>query len=733
MGRSPRKSLVAGGPVLVTHYRHLTLDEFQTQAIMRLNQKTSTLVCAPTGTGKTLIADYLAEKTLADGRRLIYTGPVKALVNQKFREFTQRFGRQQVGILTGDVSYQTDAPLLLMTAEVLRNLLLHKQEDRRLAGLAWVILDEIHYLGHPDRGTVWEETILLLPRGVHILGLSATIANARELAGWISAIQGEPCALVVSSERSVPLIHLYFNSVCGAVDLHGLLTAFSNSVFPDRDELDTKGGMISGQELAARLHHRLMNRPLSLAANQAKHLANRQRRTSHLDLLRFVQQERLFPALYFVFSRRGTEERAAELARLRDFLRPVEKETVRVTVKQTLEQLGLEPAQIPDLPALMELWRRGIAYHHAGLLPAVKRIVENLLERRVLRVLYATETFAVGVNMPVRSVCFNSWEKHAETGTRLLTRQEYMQMAGRAGRRGLDRVGTVISRIDFADLARWLARSDFDGLLPVTDRETILPEPVTSQLRLSYNLVLNLTLERGVRGVRDLLRRSLAVHQDRQDGLPPAFASLLDEYYRRLRVLEVLGHMAFPDTDVNPRPREAPDPFPHALPHLLPRGEISRNLFVKELLLAELLHEGIPQRLSPPELAGLSAALAYEESDPEARLGLLLHPPAWWGEVSAVADRLRRTAGATHLTLAEKDMGLFVPVAAPVQAWTAGASLLYILQEWRLEPGDLFFICRQTIDLLRQMAAALPYDRRLQANVAAALAGLDRDVIRVRL
>ncbi|MBE3577300.1 MAG: DEAD/DEAH box helicase [Limnochordales bacterium] len=717
MGHSSRGRREKAGPVLVTHYRHLTLDEFQTRAIMHLNQATSTLVCAPTGSGKTLIADYLVEKTLADGGRLIYTGPIKALVNQKYREFRKRFGQQNVGILTGDISYQTDAPLLLMTAEVLRNLLLRKQQDRRLSGLAWVILDEIHYLGHPTRGTVWEEIILLLPRGVHILGLSATIANGRELAGWIAAVQGEPCSLVVSSERSVPLVHLYFNNACGAVDLPGLLTAFSDSIFPDRDELDTKAETIPGTEMAAHLRHRLVMQRLSPEVEPV-------RRTTHLDLVQFIQQERLFPTLYFVFSRRGTEERAAELARRRDFLRPVEKETVRVTVKQTLDQLGLEPAQIPDLPVLLELWRRGIAYHHAGLLPAVKRIVENLLERRVLRVLYATETFAVGVNMPVRSVCFDSLVKQTGTGTRFLTRQEYLQMAGRAGRRGLDRVGTVISRIDFADLARWLARSDFERILPLTDWDSVLPEPVNSQLHLSYSLVLNLTLERGVQGVRELLQKSLAVHQQRRteggSGPPPTLTSLLNEYLRRLRVLEVLGHIAFPDAC--------------AFPDLLPRGEISRNLYVRELLVAELLYEGIPQRLTPPELAGLSAALAYEESDPEGGLHLRLHPPGWWGEVSAVADRLRRTARTAHLTLAEdEDLYLCVPVAAPVQAWAAGASLLEILQEWGLEPGDLFFICRQAIDLLRQMATALPHDRRLQANVAAALAGLDRDVVQVRL
>lgn len=768
--RQPRRRL----PQLVRYYRGLALDEFQTQAILRLDQQTSTLVCAPTGTGKTLIADYLVEKTLHAGQRLIYTGPIKALVNQKFREFSWRFGRARVGILTGDISFQPEAPLLLMTTEVLRNMLLRQQpglngpddpEGRlgshgtgrhpRLDSLAWVIFDEIHYLGHPERGTVWEEAILLLPRGVRLLGLSATIANARELADWLRAARDEPCALVVSRERSVPLVHRYFNRDSGAVDLPGLLRAFIEGYRPDLAELEWKkepgagngGPQFDWRDTVELLAHRLRTHPRRGGGTAEP------RRTGHLDLIRYVQHEHLFPTLYFVFSRRGTEERAAELARIRDFLRPIEKETVRVTVKQTLEQQGLRPAQIPDLPGLMELWRRGIAFHHAGLLPAVKRIVENLLERRVLRVVYATETFAVGVNMPVRSVCFDALEKHVDGRLRLLDRHEYLQMAGRAGRRGLDRVGTVISRVDFSDLERWLTSYDGEDLLLATDWTREQPEPILSQLRLSFNLVLNLTLERGVAGVETLLRRSLGVYQserDRQEqeeSEAPVWRRLVDDYRSRLQLLAVLNHIALssvpPLTETPAPPGVSPGEVPAAPGGpanpgpvgLLPRGEISRNLYVRELLVAELLYEGLPQRLSPPELAGLAAALVYDEGEAEVRLGLRipLSPPRWWGEVSALADRLRRAAFTARLPLAETELAVQVAVAPPVQAWAAGAPLAQVLQEFDLEPGDFVSLCRQTIDLLRQMAGALPDDQALQSRVEAALTGLDRDVVQVRL
>ncbi|MBE3583372.1 MAG: DEAD/DEAH box helicase [Limnochordaceae bacterium] len=852
-GVSAKKSSQRPFAALVREYHGLSLDPFQSEAIMYLNQQTSTLVCAPTGTGKTLIADYLVDTALKVNQRINYTGPVKALVNQKYREFARHFGAHRVGILTGDVSSNSGAPLLLMTTEVLRNMLLYTDDIAAspwatppgeplaltasplpaaqspippsgmpqspippsgmphspaapstaqspaapgtaqscvtpsgmpqssatppgtpqppatpsgtarspaipspgpsvLAGVSWVIFDEIHYLDHPERGTVWEEAILLLPPGVHLLGLSATIANAAQLAAWITQATGEPCALVQSHKRSVPLVHRFFNERSGVQDASGLLASFTHWAYPDRDDLELKGRTLDWQELGSRLA------ALALGGRFNRSLRTR---TTHLQLVQYAQDELLFPTLYFVFSRRSCEQYASQLARHHDYLRRAQKETVRITVEQTLKQLGLVAAQIPDLPKLMQLWQRGIAYHHAGLLPAVKRIVESLLERRVLRVLYATETFAVGVNMPVRAVCFDTLEKHAGAHLRPLTRQEYLQMAGRAGRRGIDRVGMVISRIEFHDLQRWLATNRWPELPIAIDWEKVQAEPIVSHLHLSYNFVLNLTWQRGVAQAEEVLRRSLRAYQGEDKNtsqsqkqaasrlssahqgedkntsqsrptlvLEENPSPLLVEYHQRLATLTQLEYIepiaSTPGATVRP----------YCGFRLLPRGQICRRLYVHELLVTELLYEGVPQRLTPAQLAGLAGAIVGDEAlETGVRWPLPTRPPAWWKEAAAVADRLRRRWERAGYSDKEhgRELRLSMAAAEPLEEWAAGISLGELLERHPLEPGDLVTVCRQAIDLLRQMSQALPTDGQLQQNVRAAVAGLDRDVVQARL
>jgi superfamily II RNA helicase len=366
-------------------FRGLVLDDFQAQAIMRLRQGTSTLVAAPTGTGKTLIADYLVDMCLQQEQRIVYTGPIKALVSQKYRNFKQSFGKGRVGIMTGDISINPDAPVVVMTTEIFRNMLL--QGAAGLKDVAWVIFDEIHYLDHEERGAVWEEAIMLMSPGMRLLGLSATIPNAKQIGAWIEYVHQDPTAVIEHHERAVPLVHLYFNQVCQAVPRESLLRSYVNAVMPGHDDLDTKAGALDFAEVW-----------------NAPRVRGYRERTSHLDVISYVASNRLFPCIYFVFSRRLCQQKATELARRSNFLSGKEREIVRIAVKRTLEELHLNRSQIPEIDAMEEQWRQGIAIHHAGLLPAVKRIVEVLLERKVLRVVYATETFAVGVNMPVRSV-----------------------------------------------------------------------------------------------------------------------------------------------------------------------------------------------------------------------------------------------------------------------------------------------------------------------------------------
>lgn len=677
-GRSRVKALLP----FPTKFRGLVLDEFQAEAIMRLRQDTSTIVSAPTGTGKTLVADYLVDMVLGEAKRVVYTGPIKALVSQKYRSFVAAFGKENVGIMTGDVSLCPEAPVVVMTTEIFRNMLL--QEPENLSDVAWVIIDEIHFLDHDERGTVWEEAILFMPPGMRLLGLSATVPNARGIGDWIQTLHNDPVAVIQHDERAVPLVHLFFNEACQAVSRDGLLRSFVGTVLPGSDELDPKAGALDFAEVW-----------------DSPRVRSYRDTTSHLDLVNYVARQRLFPCLFFVFSRRGCEERAAELSRRRSFLSAQERETVRVAVKRTLEELELTRTQIPEIDRMEEQWRRGVAVHHAGLLPAVKRIVEVLLERRVLRVVYATETFAVGVNMPVRCVCFDSLQKYDGNGYRSLTQQEYFQMAGRAGRRGADRKGTVVSMVDFSALAK--------TRLPEWD-ETAL-EPIRSRMRLTFNMTANLGARMSDAEVRMLCGRTLGSYQEpcdelkEPDGVPMA-DRLFADYLKKKGILRSLG---FLDGDT-----------------LSAKGESLRSVYVKELLVTELLYSDLLLQLSVPHLAGLVAALAHS-----ARVNDVfpITPQPWMTEVGMIAGRLERlTKGAAG------DQTEVLPhVAGPVAHWASGGELVDVLKGIPMQSGDFVTLCRQVVDLLRQMTRARRDHTVLRRRLKAAMAAVDRDVVQVHL
>ncbi len=650
-------------------FRGHTLDEFQIQAAIAIQQEMSTLVSAPTGTGKSLIADYLVDAMLHQGRRVVYTAPIKALVNQKYREFRELYGGARIGILTGDLSMNPEAPVVVMTTEVLRNRLL----SDGAVDADWIVFDEIHYLDHPQRGTVWEEAMLLLPPGCRILGLSATVPNIGQIASWLETVHGEEVATVVHTERAVPLRHRYFANTGRLVDYAELWQHLTGH--------DLKGGTLSVEEAHPRGRSR--------AGQDA---SGTRRNAAHMDLINYMQRHSLFPAIYFVLSRREGERMATELARRRGFLRPHEREAVRVTVRSILHQAGLSPGAIPGLDAMAELWSRGIGVHHAGLLPIVKHIVEHLLERRILRIVYATETFAVGVNMPVRTVCFDSLEKFDGRQYRLLTQQEYMQMAGRAGRRGLDREGTVICR---AEAGQFLKAG-------LRDWETERLEPLASRLALTYTTVLNLVRRwgetepadgaaapagayPGLRGagrppedVRRWLARSLKCFQ--ADDPAEAAAALHEEFAERAAALTKLGYI-----------------------HdgaLTTKGEFCRRIWIKELLVTELAFDGTLAGMSPDALAGWAAATVWEPRPQDASLPRAA--PGWLAAAHMAADRIMRHAGPA----ARPGLQVEGRIAPVVQRWAAGQDWQSVLRDYPLEAGDFVALCRQAVDLLRQVASA---------------------------
>lgn len=648
-------------------YKGLVLDNFQSEAIWHIQNNTSVLVSAPTGTGKTLIADFLIDSCLKEKMRVIYTAPIKALVNQKYVDFLRQFGKKNVGIATGDISINLQAPVLVVTTEIFRNLVLRK--DPRAASINWVIFDELHYLNHEIRGTVWEESILLKPNRVRILGISATVPNITEIADWITAIHNEPVAIVEHRQRAVPLRHLYFNKACQAIPRDKLMASYAQTVFANDDSYDFKAGSLSTEDITLPKE------------------ANYQDPTRFMDLIRYLRKERLFPCLYFSFSRKGSAKQATMLSNRYNFLSDKERQGVLVNVRKRLRELNIKKEDIPDFDEYIEQWTKGVGVHHAGLLPVVKQIVETLLSQRLIKVLFTTETFAVGINMPVRTVCFNRLIKFDGQKYRFLTQQEYFQMAGRAGRRGMDKEGTVLSLVDFTNLAKH----------PIPDWNENKLEPIVSQFELSFNFTLNLIAQASTTDLNLLFANTLASYQN-----PKQQAEIMKSFLEQKEILTKLG---FVENDL-----------------LTTKGELGSQIFIEELLLSELLDNGLLASLSYQELAALAASLIHDYSQ---------HLPAvpspkWLSDIEAVANRLNRSGNLSD----KKQIKLNPPAANLIFQWILGTKLKELLKHHPIEPGDFVQLCRRTIDVLRQLLVLSP--PKLANNIETAITKIDRDIVSVR-
>lgn len=378
------------------------LDDFQVQACEALEDGKGVLVAAPTGAGKTVVAEFGVDLALRAGRRAFYTTPIKALSNQKYREFTERFGR--VGLLTGDVSIDPDAPVVVMTTEVLRNMLY--AAAGQLDGVGLVVMDEVHYLADRFRGPVWEEVLIHLPQHVQVVSLSATVSNAEEFGQWLNLVRGDT-AVVVSETRPVPL---------------------------------TQHVMVGARLFDLYAANGRLNPELLGAAKQQRHgRVPRSRIVAELD------REGLLPAIYFIFSRQGCEDALAHLAA--SPVRLTSDDDARA-IRNLVEYrtAGLDGADLATLGyhQWLESLTRGYAAHHAGMIPLFKEIVEELFAEGLLKVVFATETLALGINMPARSVVLERLDKWDGSAHVRLTAGEYTQLTGRAGRRGIDVEGHAV-------------------------------------------------------------------------------------------------------------------------------------------------------------------------------------------------------------------------------------------------------------------------------------------------
>lgn len=444
---------------LLKEYKFL-LDPFQKEAIMCIENDESVLVSAHTSSGKTVVGEYSIIKSLKQKQRVIYTTPIKALSNQKYREFQEEFG--DVGLITGDVTINPTAGCLIMTTEILRNMLYRGSEIIR--EVSWVIFDEIHYMRDKERGVVWEETLILLPDNVHFVFLSATIPNARQFAEWVAHLHHQPCHVVYTDYRPTPLQHYIFP--IGGDALH--LVVDEKGAFNERN-FDIVMKLVSNTGKVKKTENK-----------QFRGLNNEGKETACLKIVRMVMEKNLAPAIIFSFSKKECEIYAMQIAKL-DFNTRDEKKLVDEIFENAMDVLSEEDRSLPQVENVLPLLRRGIGIHHGGLLPILKETIEVLFSEGLIKALFATETFAMGLNMPARTVIFTSIKKFDGSQNRCLTSGEYIQMSGRAGRRGLDDKGTVIVMFD-------------EPLSPASAKDLLQgkADALNSAFHLSYNMILNL-------------------------------------------------------------------------------------------------------------------------------------------------------------------------------------------------------------------------------------------------
>ncbi|NJK37421.1 MAG: DEAD/DEAH box helicase [Oscillatoriales cyanobacterium RM2_1_1] len=456
------------------------LDSFQLQAIAALNADKSVVVCAPTGSGKTLIGEYAIYRALHRGRRVFYTTPLKALSNQKLRDFREQFGAENVGLLTGDMSMNREAPIVVMTTEIFRNMLYGTpigEVGTSLEGLETVVLDECHYMNDRQRGTVWEESVIYCPREIQLVALSATIANSDQLTDWINDVHG-PTELVYSDYRPVPL-DFHFCTRVGKDE--ALLPLLQNS----------------GTRINSRLIRR---RPITHPV-------------SATEVVMQMKQDDLLPAIYFIFSRRGCDRAVNDLMQADvSLVTPAEV----AQLKQYIDQFREDNPNLDSFrPDMLEALYRGIASHHAGVLPAWKALTEELFQQALIKVVFATETLSTGINMPARTTVISSLYKRTDEGFRLLKASEFLQMAGRGGRRGMDVIGhSVVMNVP-------MDQKRTKNYMAYLERiATAGAEPLESRFAPSYGMVLNLLQRHTIEEAKELVERSFGQYLSTLDLKP---------------------------------------------------------------------------------------------------------------------------------------------------------------------------------------------------------------------
>ncbi|MBH23135.1 MAG: hypothetical protein CMH57_01490 [Myxococcales bacterium] len=714
---------------MTTTYRGLQLDPFQQQAIEAIDKGHSVLVAAPTGTGKTLIADYLVERIMAAGERIVYTAPIKALSNQKYREYVALHGEEKVGLVTGDVVIRRDAPLRIMTTEILRNILLQNPDApgyTEIGEIGAVIFDELHFIDDPFRGTVWEEVLIYLPDDIQILGLSATLSNLKELAGWLSSIRSGTAGEVVTireNKRAVPLHFFLANKELGLVPYNEFERAYTRWRKDRRKQRNTSSRSRRGR---------------------GRHRNRDDDSTRHYHIVSMLE-ERDRPALFFMFSRRGTERCARSVAK-RNKQGMLNKQEGSL-MGRLLREFDQEHPDVLQ-PHHRAMYSRGIAFHHAGLNILLKSLVERLYEQRLIKLLYCTSTFALGINMPARTVIFENLEKYNGEEIAPLTVRQFMQKAGRAGRRGIDDEGQVIVRMDFSE---WTERNELLKRL-MSDQS----EPVTSSFNLSFHSVVNLLERFDQETIRDLIDRSFLAYQRAHHE-----QSLRDKIQLHEARLEMskLAHIPGREEDDSgdSKSRKRLErlkrklvrhqdflwrQFQDKVTFLTEAGyidadgqfgagaKIIKNVQIEEVFLAELVLAGVFEDLTPAQIFGVCTGLV---SELPRNAGVHAPLPAEIEEqLNTIIDILEGPILSNAVRLAGGEPRCDPGMMALGMLWANGASLQEVMDAIKSTTdisGDMVGAFRRGKELIKQLRLVYWDDAHRRAELRDLQQAITRDEV----
>ena len=752
-------------------------DEFQIEACRSVEDGRSVLVAAPTGAGKTVVGEFAAFSSLARGKKCFYTTPIKALSNQKFLEFVERFGEERVGLLTGDTNINSDAEIMVMTTEVLRNMLYANSST--LTNLGAVVMDEVHYLADKFRGAVWEEVLIHLMESVQVVSLSATVSNAEEFGEWLGEVRGGT-DVIVSEVRPIPLYQ------------HVLIGSRLIDLFSEPGRVNPE---ILGLERAALRRVR--------TPRDRRDRVNDENRLSRDEVIEKLQRAHLLPAITFIFSRAGCDAAVKQCLQAGLRLTNTEERTeilrTATLYTQNIAEEDLDVLGYRDWLAALE---RGIAAHHAGLLPSFKAAVEDLFKRGLVKAVFATETLALGINMPARTVVLEKLTKWNGEGHVSITPGEYTQLTGRAGRRGIDIEGNAV--------VLWSPTVDSATAAGLASTRTY---PLRSSFTPSYNMAINLIARFGRERARTSLESSFAqfqadraviglVKQIRKNDLAAAeqlesaichlgdfsdYAAVRAEIKEIERLLSrrdqrrtfdnrqrqhmeneldnlrrsLRAHQCHPCNDRETHARFAEraarlireseglrervenrthviaktfDRICEVLNHLgyiegekpLAQGKILARIFAEsDLLLTETIRRGVLEGLSAAELVSVVSAMTFESRGSDNLAPKIPHSnvasalatvTSIWAELEMIEEKFQVK------TQREPDFGF----CFATYKWASGNSLSSVLRGTDMTVGDFVRSTKQLIDLLTQIGGA---SESLRPRCREAMAKIDRGVV----